>query len=259
MKQLLIVELYKLIRYKTFWTFFGGYALLYILVASVFYSIATHFQISPMQIKSIDMLTFPMAWHTFSWLGSWFYFLLGLLIILLLTNDFECNTLRQQIIDGFSRERYLAGRYLIICLFAFYACLIVFITGISLGSVAEGGQLFSKYTIAFLFALFLQGVGLLSFALFLSFLIRRAMLATFVFMSFPVIIEPVFGWFLDARIMDGISHKLPLHVFFSYIPPPSFLISKPIMLPSFEMMSIGLFYNGLMIFITWMTFKFSDL
>jgi len=259
MKRLIIVEIHKLLKYKTFWIFFAGYALLFFLAAFVFSSIANNFPANQSGITAPQILTFPYAWHTFSWLGGWFYLLLGLLIILLLTNEFECNTLRQHIIDGFSREQFLTGRYILIGLFSLYASVVVFLVSLYFGTVPEESQLLSKYTFIFLGTFFLQGFGFLSFALLVSFFIKRAMLATFVFICFPVIIEPVIGLILNTRLWDGISEKLPFTILFSYIPTPQFIMSKVLVLPSPEILLTGLFYVGIMMILTWFKFKFSDL
>ena len=50
----------------------------------------------------------------------------------------------------------------------------------------------------FLGTFFIQGFGFLSFALLITFFIKRAMLATFIYICFPIIIEPVIGWIHDA-------------------------------------------------------------
>ena len=259
MKRLLLIELNKLIPYKTFWIFFGGYAFLYFLIASAFTSLINHFQTNSIQVTSTHILAFPNAWQTFSWMGSFFFLLLGLLIILLLTNEFETRTLRQQIIDGLSREQYLIGRYLLIVLFSAYACLIVFSAAIIFGSATQGEPVFSKYSVIFTGTLFLQGIGLLSFALLVSFIVKKAMLATFIYIAFPIIIEPSFGWFIDTRLNQGFSNKLPLHVLFSYIPTPQFIMSKTMVLPSPGILVEGSLYVAFMILLTWFIFKFSDI
>lgn len=76
---------------------------------------------------------FERVWTTVSYYSSYFLMLPALLIVILITNEFNYKTHRQNIIDGLSRFEFLKVKISIAMLFAISATLVVVITGLVFG------------------------------------------------------------------------------------------------------------------------------
>ncbi len=57
-------------------------------------------------IASSSPYDFAHTWQTTSYVGGWLLLLPGLLLILLITNEFSFRTHRQNIIDGWARKDF---------------------------------------------------------------------------------------------------------------------------------------------------------
>ncbi len=260
MKRLLLIEINKLLPYRSFWLFTGGYTLLFFLVVFIMSSFTHSLKVELLMTSNMKILEFPMVWQTICWLGSWFYYLLGLLVILVVTNEFEYLTFRQNVIHGISREQLVVSKYLVIGGLCLYACFLVIILCIMFGKKPDGqnaGML--THSGFFLSAFFLQGIGYTSFALLIAVLFKRAVVSTGIFIIWPLIAEPILGWILNHQVWQGISKYLPFHVISSIIAPPFSLGQAQVSLPQLPIIYGSAAYVGAMILIIWLKVKYSDL
>ena len=76
---------------------------------------------------------FEKVWTTVSYYSSYFLMLPALLIVILITNEFNYKTHRQNIIDGFSRFEFLQVKISMAFIFAIAATLVVIITALMFG------------------------------------------------------------------------------------------------------------------------------
>lgn len=216
MKKLLSIELKKIIPYTTFWIILGIYVVLLFLVFFFLRSIKLQ---GPLAFLNLDQYySFPLLWHTLTYVASFFTLLLGILVIILITNEFTYRTARQNIIDGLSKMDFLSAKLYLIILIALFATLIVFITGIINGFIVtehiESSIIFDK--IAFVLAYFVQAIAYMCFALFIGTLVKKAGLAIGLFLLYSKIVEPLVGW----KMPDAISNYLPFHTISSLIQNP---------------------------------------
>ncbi len=76
---------------------------------------------------------FDMVWTTVSYYSSYFLMLPALLIVILITNEFNYKTHRQNIIDGMSRFEFLKVKISMALIFALVSALVVILTALIFG------------------------------------------------------------------------------------------------------------------------------
>lgn len=84
---------------------------------------------------------FEGVWKTVSYYGSYFLMLPALLMVILISNEFNYKTHRQNIIDGWSRFEFLQVKMATAVIFALGSTLVVIITALIFG--AASGSSFS--------------------------------------------------------------------------------------------------------------------
>lgn len=190
------IELKKLMTYKVFW----GMVILYVLaVFFVFFgfpSLIDYFSMrsGEMEFKLLKKLiyNFPDTWQNLSWLASLRFFIkifLGIMVIIIVTNEFSFGTIRINIINGMSRWDFLKGKIHLIILFAFLTTILVLISGLVLGLIYSGntsiGFIVKKWL--FLPGYFVEVFTYMSFALFLGILLKKAGMAISILFAYPIV------------------------------------------------------------------------
>jgi len=154
----------------------------------------------------------PQAWAAIAWVGHWLSFLLGFTVIQLVCNEFEFRTNKQNIIDGYSPAEYYAGKIMLVLGVSILASLLyIVIAAISAGAYFAG-EVVAAFTLAC--------VGTLSLALIFAFFARRAGPAGFLFLAYPVILEPIINYLLSGNSATGMSQFLPAEAFSRLTPFP---------------------------------------
>ncbi len=169
-------------------------------VSFIAYTFNKSAQESPAAMLVGSYFTFPNVWHTVSWLSNFTLFLPGLLIILMITNEFTYKTHRQNIIDGWSRNEFIAVKIAIVFIFSALATLWVFMVALTIGLISGGAFLFDK--VHYIGYFFIQAVSILMMALMISVLVKRAALSIAVFIAYVYILENLVG-----AIINGIQIK----------------------------------------------------
>ena len=133
MKKLISIELKKVLTYPTFWIMLGIYMVMLFMMFFFLRSIKLQ---GPLAFLNLDSYyAFPMLWHSLTYVASFFTLLLGMLVIILITNEFTFRTVRQNIIDGLSKVDFLAAKIYLIILIALFATIMVFLTGMINGLI----------------------------------------------------------------------------------------------------------------------------
>jgi ABC-2 type transport system permease protein len=206
MRKLLSIELKKIVAYPTFWVFAGLYVAM---VALIFFSISAIRINGVMMFGLKSYYTFPDIWHTLTYIAGFFNLLLGVLVIILITNEYNFRTLRQNIIDGWSVGNFLAAKIILIVFLAVSTTVFVFVLGLIYGLIAspssDSTAVFSE--MSFVLAYFVQALGYLCFALFMGALFKKAGLGIIFFLLYSKIVEPIIHW----RLPNSISDYLPFH------------------------------------------------
>src|SRR6476620_12364350 len=92
-------ELRKILPYRTVWVILGIFVGLLFLIIRSGSSITINGQMA-----GTSLYKFPDLWQKLTYIASYFNLLLGILVIILITDEYSFRTLRQQIIDGYFRS-----------------------------------------------------------------------------------------------------------------------------------------------------------
>lgn len=135
MAHLLKIEWLKIKNYRAFWVFAILYLASIFLVNYIGWSAQQRaFQTEPMAEQVLgNSYAFPKVWHTVGWMSSWLLYFPGMLIIMLMTNEFNFKTHRQNIIDGLSRQQFIGVKIMMVLILAVLITLLNFITALVFG------------------------------------------------------------------------------------------------------------------------------
>ncbi|TXK37880.1 ABC transporter permease subunit [Pontibacter qinzhouensis] len=210
---LLRLELYKIVPYRTFWAILGIFMLLVFLI---FYSVHD-ITINNTKLGSANY-QFPEIWLKLTYVSSFFNTLLGILVIVLVSDEFTFRTFRQQLIDGLSRLELVLAKFYVILGLAAICTVFLLLLGLFFGlrhSLDTSMGAIAKHADA-LFYYFLQAVGFMSLAMLIGFFIKKSGLAIIAFISFVLVLEPI----IRSQIPDRIDKFFPTKVLHSLTPMP---------------------------------------
>ena len=222
MTHLLKIEWLKIKNYKAFWIF----SILY------FFSIVginyTGYYVNTLTAENVPGSSvlmgspygFPKVWQTVGFMSSWLLYFPGILFIMLLTNEFNFKTHRQNIIDGWSRMQFISVKFLFALIFSVMATIFNILVALLFGYLTSG-SLYTYSGMENIGYIFLQTVGYITFAMFLAVLFRRSGVAIAIFFLYGLIFE----WLITALItfnmkMAPLGYFLPLQTSDVMLPIP---------------------------------------
>ncbi|PSR53783.1 ABC transporter permease [Adhaeribacter arboris] len=257
MSRLLITELRKLFPYRTFWTIL----LLFTGLLFLFVYLGSKIELNG-QAAGPKLYSFPDIWLKLAYIASYFNLLLGILIIIIITDEYSFRTLRQQVIDGwFKRDIVLAKLLVILVMAAFGTCVLLglgLFFGLSYSPVTPGSQVVQD--LRHLIFYFVQAVGYMSLAMLFAFLIRKNGLAIIAFLVYAKIIEPI----IHSRFPDEVDQYFPMKVLSSLTPMPGRDILESLTGPALALTptaallpAIG--YIGVFSILAYLILKYRDL
>jgi ABC-2 type transport system permease protein len=221
MLHLLRIEWLKIKNYRAFWIFSVFYLLSIFLINYIAWYIEqrTKTEVPGSAMVLGSPFEFPNVWQTVGWLSSWLLYFPGMIIIMLMVNEFNFKTHRQNIIDGWSRKQFIGVKFTMIVIFSLLITVINALTSVFFGSISS-----SSFTIdgmEYLGFVFIQSLAYLFFALMLAVLFRRSGLAIIIFFLYGLIFE----WLITALVnfqfkMSPIGYFLPLQASDVLIPMP---------------------------------------
>lgn len=162
--------------------------------------------ISAEDLKGIGLFSFPDIWHNITYVAGYFKFILALIVIINVSNDFSYRTNRQHIIDGMSYKEYLGTKLLLIGWLALISTLFLGLTGLYLGLNHTTGHTVGLEKTSFLVGYFLELITYLSLSLLIALVIKRSGLSIGLLILYTWIIEPLVAYSLP----DSIKKLLPL-------------------------------------------------
>jgi len=215
MNRLIRVEFRKQVSSKSFWI------LLILHVAAIFLSIV-NFQrfiqnvqfnvnnVPELDLSILPLMTFPDIWHNLTYVAGFFKIILALIIISSITNEIANKTLRQNIIDGMSREGFFFSKLWLAGFLALVSTVIIFFTAYFIGTYNQIPEsetnLFEGS--GFVAAYFLELITYFIYALFIAMLVKRTGLALILIIAIDFIFEPIISIFLP----DMLDAYLPMAV-----------------------------------------------
>ena len=209
MIRLLQIEYKKLLPYSTFWVIFG---LFFVFVPIVFYG-AGQIKVEGFPVDFSTMYNFPNVWNNITYIGSWFNLLIGMLLVILVCNEFTFKTFRQQVINGNSKADFVLSKILLMISFSLIATTYLFVLGNSFGFSTGGGNFLVD--IKYLLIYFIQSLGYMSVGLVIAILIRSSALSIIMFIC-SIFAESI----VRALIPDGIDQFFPMKIISNLTPIP---------------------------------------
>src|SRR5450432_1603332 len=142
MLHLLKIEWLKVKNYKAFWIFTILYffAILGINYTGYYVNELSVENLPQAQILLGTPYAFPKVWETVGWFSSWLLYFPGILFIMLLTNEFNFKTHRQNVIDGWSRWEFITVKFVFALLFSVVATFFNVLVALLFGLLTSGSM-----------------------------------------------------------------------------------------------------------------------
>lgn len=212
MLHILKIDLKKMTSYRTFWIVCGLYFLtlgfgaasgmeMLKLLASIFENFG-----EKLNINRIPLYHFPDVWLNLIWCSGSLKIVLAVMVVISVTNEFTYRTIRQNIIDGLSREEFLLSKVLTNVLLSLMSVVMIFVIGLGTGLIysPEIRLSFILTDLEFFIAYFLELFFFLSYALMISIFIQRSGL-TIILLLLSQMIELIITSNLDNHFPDLIQ------------------------------------------------------
>ncbi len=210
MGSLLGIEWLKLRHYRTFWIMI----LLFSVPLALFY-ISVSPNLMSFGVAGISLLgkaiSFRQVWDDLCFFASYFIIALSILMVILVTNEYQFRTNRQHVIDGWNRMQFYHAKWMVVLALSagttIFTALLGLVTGliagVELSTIAEHASKLGY--------LFLLSVNYLGFALMLSVLFKRGGLTIGILMLYSLIVEFFLHLILTFRYrMPASSLFMPL-------------------------------------------------
>jgi len=223
--RLIGIEFYKIKHHKLSRFLFLSY---FVLLSSIALIAVIKFNVGNVEIKLAEqgIFNFPYIWHLNTWEADFLTFFLVIIIVSMVTNEYNFRTLKQNLIDGLSKKEFVLSKFYFMVILALLATVFVFVISLILG------LMYSDYTsfgmifrdTYFLVAFFLKLLGIFSFMMLLSFLFKRSAFALgffFVWILIEFIFYGLLRWqFFNKKIAENISQFFPYTSFRNLLPQP---------------------------------------
>jgi ABC-2 type transport system permease protein len=216
-RRIIEIETLKTYYYPNFRAVIILHAILFLLVIIIASSIKANIQ----GVLVEKVFHFPHIWNTITWIASWFNILLGILSIILITNEIQHRTLRKQLIDGLTRAEVLLGKTIVFLILAAYTTIIALIAGLVLGSIKTPEYQFLDIfeSFSYLPILFIQSLGYMLLAMLFAFAFRSSSLSIVTYLLYFFPIEPI----IRAFMPDTIARFMPVKSISNLTPMPDFV------------------------------------
>ncbi|RZJ36222.1 MAG: ABC transporter permease [Flavobacterium sp.] len=130
-------------------------------------------------IADQGIFNFPYIWHFNTYIAAILKFFLAIVIVSMMANEYSYGTLKQNLIDGMSKQEFIMSKFLTVLIYAAASTVFIFVLSLILGysfsSYTEIGIVFSD--LQYLLAYFIKLVAFFSFCLFLGILVKRSAFA----------------------------------------------------------------------------------
>jgi len=211
--RLLTIEMRKNLTYPGFWIILGMHYFFLITVLFNLQDLASSIDYSDNQYGNIDLslaplLQFPDIWHNITYIAGFFKILLGIYVVISITNEFQYNTIRLNLINGLTRTEFVLSKLILILLITIASVLVVFGAGMIIGlknSDPDVSASFMDKSI-FLIGYCLELLLYLNFALLIGMWLKRTGISIFVVLIYPLLVEPLLRW----QFPDAVDQFFPI-------------------------------------------------
>jgi len=125
------------------------------------------------------LFEFPLIWHVNTYVASYLKIFLAIVIISMISSEYSYKTLKQNLIDGLSKQEFLNSKFYMILALSLISTVFVALLSLILGSVYSIDTSIKSILsdIMFIPAFFVELVGFFTICMFLGFLIKRSAFA----------------------------------------------------------------------------------
>jgi ABC-2 type transport system permease protein len=215
-----------------------------------------------MDIMKVPLYHFPDIWHNLAYVSTFFKFILAIVIIISITNEYSFKTVRQNVLDGFDRKDFLTSKVLMIGLLSLAATVFLFLISLTTGLIytpSEDLRFITKDT-EFMFGFFLETFTYLLFALMVGTLVQRSGLAIGLLFLYTLILEPILTFNLPDAV-DAIIPYFPMRAMNEVVKLPftkyAFMEIRDYL--SIESVVTIIAYGALWIYLTYLMLRTRDL
>lgn len=222
MLHLLRIEWLKVKDYKAFWIFIilYAFAILGINYTGYYVNELANQNLPESQLLLGTPYAFPKVWQTVGWMSSWLLYFPGILFIMMLTNEFNFKTHRQNIIDGWTRSQFISVKFVFAIIFSAVATVFNIIVALLFGFLTTGSH-FSVSGMENIAYIFIQTTAYITFAIFMAILFRRSGAAIAVFFLYGLIFEYLLAALINSKFeMSPLGYFFPLQITDVLLPIP---------------------------------------
>jgi ABC-2 type transport system permease protein len=225
---LLKTEWLKIKKYPAFWWMLGIVMLTYPGINGMFFNIYQQITQGKEMTNNIAKMllgnpfAFPETWHTVAYFSSIFILLPSILVIMLVTNEYNYRTHRQNIIDGWSRNQFISSKLIDVTLISFIVTLVYMAVAAGFGIYADNIS-WNRWAeqLQYIPLFFLQTFAQLSIAFLLGYLVKKAFIALGIFLFYYLIVENILVGVMKFKKIPG-ARFLPFEVSDRILVSPAF-------------------------------------
>lgn len=224
MKRLLTIDLHKIFKNRASKIILLTYFVLLSLIALAA-AVKINIGINELQLAREGIFDFPYIWHFTTYSAAILKIFIAIVVITMMTNEYSYGTLKQNLIDGLSKEEFITSKFLSLVLLAVistaFVCVFTFILGFIYSKDTSAAVIFTdlQYLVGYLFKL----VGFFSMCFFLAVLIKKSAFALgllFVWNIIEGIIGLILTFSVSEKTADLISSFFPLEAMSNLIKEP---------------------------------------
>lgn len=185
MTQLLSIEWMKVRRYRAFWIV----ASIFLLFPVADYIISKGYLFPKSEFVFDLTPTFYQIWYNSCYYSGHFLIFISLLLAMLVSNEYQFKTNRQNIIDGWSRSQFFHAKWGLLLSLALATTLFTFVAGLLQGALRGADFAFVGNGISNLGWFFVECLNYYGFGLLIGLLLRRAGLSIIILTAVYFIID----------------------------------------------------------------------
>lgn len=254
MLHLLKIDLKKLTSYRTFWVICG----LYFFTLGMATASGMEFLKwlanmiegfgQSINIDRIPLYHFPDVWQNLAWSSGLLKIMLGIMVLISITNEYTYRTIRQNIIDGLSRSEFLISKMMTNLLLSVLSMVLVFLIALVTGLIYSPQLTDYMFNgIEFYPAYFLEVFAFLSFALMLGIFVQRSGLSIVLLLN---------SYLIELIIKENIDEYVPQLIQFFPMESIMNLVPMPFARYAFQEIQDYVSFTAVGIAIVW-TFLFN--
>lgn len=191
---LLKIEWLKVKKYRAFWIIFGFLIILFPSVTLGFGRMVSEFTKGTPGIDAVlgGPFDFNQVFYTAAYLNNGLNIAWGMLLILMIGNEFQNRTIRQNVIDGQQRNDIITSKLILVAIFSFFSSLLFMVSSFLAGFIFAQNSFYFNVDILEIFGTFLfASIMQMLFALIFAFMVKRPALSVILYLGYTVFVENI--------------------------------------------------------------------